>query len=174
MKYLKYAIGEIFLVVIGILIALQINNWNESRKEHQLETKILNEILSNLESDVKNLDECIANNTRYIFNETEVLEHLNNDFPVTDSLRYHYANLASDSPFKPNTVGYDNLKSMGINIIRNENLKKEISGLYGYKYAQFTENRKEVYDIVVERLFTEMTENLDFIKPLEEAEPINL
>jgi hypothetical protein len=35
-KYLKYAIGEIILVVIGILIALQINNWNENQK---LETK---------------------------------------------------------------------------------------------------------------------------------------
>ena len=32
-KYLKYAVGEIVLVVIGILIALQINNWNEHRKE---------------------------------------------------------------------------------------------------------------------------------------------
>jgi hypothetical protein len=33
-RYLKYAIGEIILVVIGILIALQINNWNETRKDH--------------------------------------------------------------------------------------------------------------------------------------------
>ena len=32
-KYFKYALGEIILVVIGILIALQINNWNEDRKE---------------------------------------------------------------------------------------------------------------------------------------------
>ncbi len=35
MAYLRYAIGEILLVVIGILIALQINNWNEHRKENQ-------------------------------------------------------------------------------------------------------------------------------------------
>ena len=34
-KYLKYAIGEILLVVIGILIALSINNWNEGRKKNQ-------------------------------------------------------------------------------------------------------------------------------------------
>jgi hypothetical protein len=40
-KYLKYAIGEIILVVIGILIALQINNWNELRKGGIEETKIL-------------------------------------------------------------------------------------------------------------------------------------
>jgi len=40
-KYFKYAIGEIVLVVIGILIALQINNWNEERKELSYETKML-------------------------------------------------------------------------------------------------------------------------------------
>ena len=40
-KYLKYAIGEILLVVIGILIALQINNWNEDRKRKKLEISTL-------------------------------------------------------------------------------------------------------------------------------------
>jgi len=40
-NYLKYAIGEIVLVVIGILIALSINNWNESRKDGKIETKAL-------------------------------------------------------------------------------------------------------------------------------------
>lgn len=49
-NYLKYAIGEIFLVVIGILIALQINNWNEDRK--QLKEEI--EILKNIKSDFAN------------------------------------------------------------------------------------------------------------------------
>jgi hypothetical protein len=43
-KYLKYALGEIVLVVIGILIALSINNWNENRKEINIENKILLEI----------------------------------------------------------------------------------------------------------------------------------
>ena len=43
-KYLLYAIGEIILVVIGILIALSINNWNEKRKENSHEEKILNEL----------------------------------------------------------------------------------------------------------------------------------
>jgi len=40
-KYFKYAIGEIVLVVIGILIALQINNWNENRKNPEKENKYL-------------------------------------------------------------------------------------------------------------------------------------
>ena len=50
-KYLLYAIGEIALVVVGILIALQINNWNEERKFTKTEAYTLNEILSNLEED---------------------------------------------------------------------------------------------------------------------------
>ena len=50
-KYLKYAIGEIILVVIGILIALGINNWNEDRKNIQAEKVVLNNIYKNLSSD---------------------------------------------------------------------------------------------------------------------------
>jgi hypothetical protein len=48
-KYFKYAIGEIVLVVIGILIALQINNWNEFNQERKLEQKVLTELLTSLE-----------------------------------------------------------------------------------------------------------------------------
>ena len=62
-KYFKYAIGEIVLVVIGILIALQINNWNEQRKEKSLEKELINLLITDLEekkdeniSDLKNSD----------------------------------------------------------------------------------------------------------------------
>ncbi|WP_166966814.1 DUF6090 family protein [Yeosuana marina] len=51
-SYLKYAIGEIVLVVIGILIALQINNWNEERKIKQKETIVLKELLTSINSDL--------------------------------------------------------------------------------------------------------------------------
>ena len=47
-KYFKYAIGEIVLVVIGILIALQINNWNENRKVQEQETRVYLELKSDL------------------------------------------------------------------------------------------------------------------------------
>src|SRR5210317_1909147 len=53
-KYLKYAIGEIILVVIGILIALNINNWNEEQKERLLEKEAFNSLLISLSSDLEN------------------------------------------------------------------------------------------------------------------------
>ena len=54
-KYLKYAIGEIVLVVIGILIALQINNWNEQRKARISERALYRRILNDLEADEKRI-----------------------------------------------------------------------------------------------------------------------
>lgn len=51
-KYLKYAFGEIILVVIGILIALQINNWNENRNISSKEIKLLSNVKNDLERDI--------------------------------------------------------------------------------------------------------------------------
>jgi outer membrane protein assembly factor BamB len=50
-KYLKYAIGEIILVVIGILIALQINNWNENHKRQQLKSNYISSLQEDLRQD---------------------------------------------------------------------------------------------------------------------------
>lgn len=75
-KYLKYAIGEIILVVIGILIALQINNWNNDNIERELELNMLSEILTNLEKDVFNFNSKITINEKAIKNNSAVLEHL--------------------------------------------------------------------------------------------------
>ncbi len=58
-KYLKYAIGEIILVVIGILIALQINNWNEARKLKSVEIKILQDLKNDIQENIVNLNEGI-------------------------------------------------------------------------------------------------------------------
>ncbi|MFT4667682.1 MAG: sensor domain CHASE-containing protein [Gammaproteobacteria bacterium] len=57
--YLKYVIGEIVLVVIGILIALQINNWNEDRKQQSKIKSVYSVIKSDLKYDVEKFDKII-------------------------------------------------------------------------------------------------------------------
>ena len=61
--YLLYAIGEIFLVVVGILIAVQIDNWNEANKLKRIETQYLNEIKKGLEIDIQNANRVLQYNT---------------------------------------------------------------------------------------------------------------
>ncbi|MEM5540167.1 DUF6090 family protein [Olleya sp. AS48] len=58
-KYIKYAIGEIILVVIGILIALQINNWNENRKQQSEIIDIYNQIALDLDNDISEFSSVI-------------------------------------------------------------------------------------------------------------------
>lgn len=58
-KYLLYAIGEIILVVIGILIALQINNWNEEKKSKAIGDSNYIQVLADLQTDNKYIDEKI-------------------------------------------------------------------------------------------------------------------
>lgn len=63
-KYLKYAIGEIVLVVIGILIALQINNWNEHRKKEKLKDSYKISLINDLSKDTLMLGKLISQNYR--------------------------------------------------------------------------------------------------------------
>jgi hypothetical protein len=58
-KYFKYAIGEIVLVVIGILIALQINNWNEERKTNLKSQVYIDQIINDITKDTLNINELI-------------------------------------------------------------------------------------------------------------------
>lgn len=71
-RYLKYAIGEIVLVVIGILIALQINNWNENRKNNLLEQQLLKALLTEFETNLANLDRVIKFNDSNIKNSVSL------------------------------------------------------------------------------------------------------
>ena len=65
-KYLKYAIGEIILVVIGILIALSINNWNDERKETNSKKNIIVSLISDLEKDIESFKKNAIRNTKAI------------------------------------------------------------------------------------------------------------
>ncbi len=78
-RYLLYAIGEIALVVVGILIALQINTWNEQRKNRDAEEEYLTAIAEDLRSDIasnENIIEMARNRKTAIEN---ILHVLNND-----------------------------------------------------------------------------------------------
>ena len=74
-KYFKYAIGEIVLVVIGILIALQINNWNQQRIEQNKEQTYLSNIKRDLENQLNSIDIQLEHEKKYIVNTQPFLDY---------------------------------------------------------------------------------------------------
>ena len=75
-KYLKYALGEIILVVIGILIALGINSWNEQKKNDESERQYYCRILDDLDLDKSKIQELIASSEKRIMVSKEILLEL--------------------------------------------------------------------------------------------------
>ncbi len=128
-KYLKYAIGEIILVVIGILIALGINNWNEIRKESIKEKQII----SNLHQEFiqnKQIIESIKDRFKLSSNACYTLMNLLNE----DLLEPSAQNIDSliylsleHTPFIPsNSVFSEIIEAGNINLITEESLKKKL------------------------------------------------
>ncbi|MCF7561796.1 DUF6090 family protein [Sabulilitoribacter multivorans] len=85
-KYLLYAIGEIVLVVIGILIALQINNWNENRKQKAKVNNYLKSMVIDLNSDTKAYERIIDSYELQVENNTLIFKDKNYQELPLDSI----------------------------------------------------------------------------------------
>ncbi|MCW8982273.1 MAG: DUF6090 family protein [Altibacter sp.] len=131
-KYLLYAIGEIILVVIGILIALQINNWNENRKERILENSILDKISTNIQDDINQYNKILSAENSARVKVDSFLTIIRNPMRFqTSDLDPYYKSLWYFQRFTPNKSALTNLISSGkINIIENQELLENVLGYY--------------------------------------------
>jgi hypothetical protein len=129
-RYFKYAIGEIILVVIGILLALQINNWNEAKKNDKIEVSILHELLNDSKTNLTSLEEDIELNRKAIQSNLLITDFLTAGKDYHDSLDVHFGFIQYNTQFTVNTGGFENLKSRGFEFISNDTLRKSIIDLY--------------------------------------------
>ena len=160
-RYLFYAIGEIFLVVVGILIALQINNWNEVSKNKELELKYIRGLITDLDYDIRaftvgvnELDEhrkssnvlltCYKNST--ILSDEELIEHL--------------TSLALITQFRHRNTVMDDMKSAGrLNLILSDTIRQSIIAYYkladGIIASNDNNNNWILTNILGSRIYTE-------------------
>lgn len=131
-KYFKYAIGEIILVVIGILIALSINNLNESKKSRVFEQEMLTQIHENLMSEKTTLSQIIKNNNNAIASSHKILNH-NESKIIEDSIKYWLGDIIQFDRFQPLTNAYEVLKSKGLDQITNKQLRFLLGTYYDDK-----------------------------------------
>ncbi|WP_235898262.1 DUF6090 family protein [Winogradskyella ouciana] len=129
-KYLKYAIGEIILVVIGILIALQINNWNEDRKVKKLETQIYKELKSDLVQTKNDIEKVISEHKKILKSTQQLIFDISNKKSYSDSIYRLFADAGDDFKIIPKTSAFENLKNIGLSTISNDTLRISISNLF--------------------------------------------
>ena len=136
LKYMRYAIGEIVLVVIGILIALQINNWNESRKSKLNETAILISLTGELKETLRELKRDLKVQNEYKRSTENVYSYIKNKPKLVDSMyKDFYSMVGLESTF-PKTSVYKSLTSGNIEIIQSDTLRELITNIYEGLYPR--------------------------------------
>ena len=155
-KYLIYAIGEIILVVIGILIALSINTWNENKKNKIKEIKSLTELRKDLVQNLNDINGNISNLQICKNSNNTILNHFENKIAYNDSLNYHFSMLYPFISFTANQTTYETLKQNGIVLISNDSLRSSISDLYSNRFKAY-QTFENTYLV---------NHYLDYIKPM--------
>lgn len=147
-KYFKYAIGEILLVVIGILIALQVNNWNNNRLNKTLEKKTLISLKSDLTLQREIVQKQIDKEDFFIAYVDSCLKMINSKFEVT-RLATFLDTLSVRLTFVSNRVTFDNMAFGGKTmVLRNRDLHKNIVEYYQFlDYTQSVVNHNNLYRV---------------------------
>lgn len=155
-RYLLYGIGEILLVVLGILIALQIDNWNESRKEREIEQTVLLQLQEDFRSNLAQLNQKIQmrdeiiESSLYILNATDYAETANRD-----SLIARFSILLVDPTFDP--IEFDLSSTGNLRLLSNNKLKRLLSN-WTSDIIAVQEIEQNWSDVVNEQLQPELNE----------------
>jgi hypothetical protein len=160
-KYLLYAIGEIVLVVIGILIALQINNWNEQQKMLAKEQTYLSALKEEFLYNKEQVENVVESNTKFGDAADEILKLTGPEEPTIsekDFIKLFLNMVNSEVQYRPsNGVLQEIISSGKLSIFRDTELRKMLSSWDGILYrvrfqeAELNRFRMELIDIVNEQ-----------------------
>ena len=144
-KYFKYAIGEIILVMIGILLALQVNDWNTKRVLKSKEQVYLKQIRISLNNDlesIKDVKEFNALKASKIDSTFIVLEQSTNPEKYVPLIIDYLFVIGEFNVFEPNTIAFENMiASENIDLITNMELRKNLSLYYKRDFVNSTQER---------------------------------
>jgi hypothetical protein len=149
-KYLKYAVGEIVLVVIGILIALSINNWNEGRKSKKMATEVYTNLLTSLEQDSIEVTRIINLLTKSLETQKKFILSTSDQY-VKDLSQSDLDKLIEEifsgvMSFFPKTGVYNLITSNNsMDLLQSSEIKSLLINLYDFQYKRY-ENVDAVID----------------------------
>ena len=150
-RYIKYAIGEIILVVIGILIALSINNWNQKRIKHQQLNSVYERIVIDIDNDVRQMSRTVA----YYDSIEFIFKKVINDSITPDLFDVGLSRIIASRGANTtlSTTGVNQLKELDV----KDSLSLNIIGIY-----DFMENK--VVNDYERRINEEMTELVNIFR----------
>ena len=151
-KYLLYATGEILLVVIGILIALQVNNWNVERIERQSEVTLLKQLQSDLSVSGESIDELYSRLEISSTSADSLLHSFRTDQQVQGFV-FHASLVHRRFFFNPAYSGYTQLGNASGFTIRNSELRNQVVEIYEGEFEEIKKRQRLLTDHMNDHLF---------------------
>jgi len=134
-KWRKYAF-EFLSIFIAVISAFALNNWQENRRDHRSEIKILAEIKNGLVKDIEDM-ELNARGHEFGLETCDYFKNfVSGTTVILDSFPINYFMLTRDFNSIQNISGYESLKSKGLEIIQNDSLRQKIISFYEYEMAK--------------------------------------
>ncbi len=179
-KYIKYAIGEIFLVVIGILIALSIDNWNDQRKNAETEHLYYCRILEDFELDKEFIVELLEEGNKRIAVSKEILLDLDSGKQDKHYLINKTLLAIRNDTYIPRNVTFKDLISTGnLKLLNDITLKNSLIQYYAVlenRQGQLKQNRNELIGRYFELINTSIEfgaiQEFDYVNQILEPEII--
>jgi len=130
----RHAIGELLLIVVGILIALQASDWQNRRVDRQTEIAYLEEISTSLSTDIDVVTAGIDRYRQLEMRIIELLSRLDSELPYENSVDTFFGAVYGVNAFSLNAAAYESLKSHGLTLISDRTLRSEIAMMYELTY----------------------------------------
>ena len=146
-KYLIYAIGEIALVVIGILVALQINAVHQNRQRAKLEKVLLQQVKFELLETYGDIWTDEANLELGKKSHDAISKYIDEDIPYSDSLCFDFFWINKDEYIYPTNAAYGRIKKEGLDIIQQDSLRIYLQALYEGQFPRLTKHNAPTPDI---------------------------
>lgn len=160
-KYLLYAIGEIILVVIGILIAFQIDSWNQNKQNRKQEQQILSQLLKEYTSNLNQLNKKIDLRNETLKSSFKLLEYRtkNLEMIMADSIDAHLFRICIRPTFDPElSVSNELINSGKLYLLENADLRNKISAFSSY-LSELSEEELMIVDLTEKRLIPFLIDN---------------
>lgn len=136
----KYALGEIFLLFVGINLAIGFNNWNENRAKVKIEWETLKELKEGIQKDRKDIETNIVGHKGRQQLYRYLTDHVDHQRPVSDTLLAVLPYLMGTTTFVTNTAPYEMLKSRGLEIISNDSIRLKLLTYYDISQEWIVDN----------------------------------
>lgn len=162
-RYLIYAVGEIFLVVIGILIALQVRNQNELRKRNDYEQKMMANLKRDLALEKKDLESIIQRRESKAASARKMARyHRQGAVDTLKNYYSHFANVLYWEVHHPNDKTFQELLNAGnLSLIENKEVKRNLLEMEN-QYDQITELREHMKEDYTLFFYQEYKDIFDF------------